>query len=225
MDAHKAIITNIFNNSTLIEVPFFQRSYVWKEDLWARMIEDMEYITKTNKPHFFGSIILKEGRKPLPGESFTDCRTIVDGQQRLTTFLLFMKVLCLKLGEPTVFDFQFRIMGQSIALRHGRNDIEAFEKVMAVTSTVKIDNPAPQSRIIEAYNFFVDHIDKSKLSIMPIMTNAQFVRIDLNADEDEQQIFNTINSLGVNLTTSELLKNYFFSRDTINEYEARYAWI
>ena len=41
MDAHKAIITNIFNNSTLIEVPFFQRSYVWKEDLWARMIEDM----------------------------------------------------------------------------------------------------------------------------------------------------------------------------------------
>lgn len=223
MDAHKAIITNIFNNSTLIEVPFFQRSYVWKEDLWARMIEDMEYITKTNKPHFFGSIILKEGRKPLPGESFTDCRTIVDGQQRLTTFLLFMKVLCLKLGEPTVFDFQFRIMGQSIALRHGRNDIEAFEKVMAATSTVKIDNPAPQSRIIEAYNFFVDHIDKSKLSIMSIMTNAQFVRIDLNADEDEQQIFNTINSLGVNLTTSELLKNYFFSRDTISEYEAKWA--
>ena len=41
MDAHKAIITSIFNNSTLIEVPFFQRSYVWKEDLWARMIEDM----------------------------------------------------------------------------------------------------------------------------------------------------------------------------------------
>ena len=126
MDAHKAIITNIFNNSTLIEVPFFQRSYVWKADLWARMIEDMEYIVKTNKPHFFGSIILKEGRRPHPGENFTDCRTIVDGQQRLTTFLLFMKVLCLKLGQSTTFDCQFRIMGQSIALRHGRNDIEAF---------------------------------------------------------------------------------------------------
>ena len=130
MDAHKAIITNIFNNSTLIEVPFFQRSYVWKADLWARMIEDMEYIVKTNKPHFFGSIILKEGRRPHPGENFTDCRTIVDGQQRLTTFLLFMKVLCLKLGQSTTFDCQFRIMGQSIALRHGRNDIEAFERVM-----------------------------------------------------------------------------------------------
>ena len=122
MDAHKAIITNIFNNSTLVEVPFFQRAYVWKEDLWGRMIEDMEFIVKTNKPHFFGSIILKEGRRPNLGENFTDCRTIVDGQQRLTTFLLFMKVLCLKLGQPTTFDCQFRIMGQSIALRHGRND-------------------------------------------------------------------------------------------------------
>lgn len=58
---------------------------------------------------------------------------------------------------------------------------------------------------------------------MMVMMNAQFVRIDLNADEDEQQIFNTINSLGVNLTTSELLKNYFFSRDTISEYEAKWA--
>ena len=32
-----------------------------------------------------------------------------------------------------------------------------------------------------------------------IMTNTQFVKIDLDEDEDEQQIFDTINSLGVNL--------------------------
>lgn len=222
MDAHKAIITDIFNNSTLIEVPFFQRSYVWKEDLWARLLEDMEYVVKTNKPHFLGSIILKEGRKPKSGENFSACRTVVDGQQRLTTFLLFMKVMCLKLEQPVLFDFQFRIMGQSIALRHGKNDIDAFETVMASTSATKIDNPAPQSKIIEAYNYFVEHIDETKLDIMTIIMNAQFVRIDLGADEDEQQIFNTINSLGVNLTTSELLKNYFFSRDTIREYESKW---
>ncbi len=222
MDAHKAIITNIFNNSTLIEVPFFQRSYVWKEDLWARLLEDMEYVVKTSKPHFFGSIILKAGRKPKQGENFADCRTVVDGQQRLTTFLIFMKVLCLKLGQSVLFDCQFRIMGQSIALRHGKNDIDDFETVMVSTSAVQIDNPAPQSRIIDAYNYFVEHIDETKLDIMTIIMNAQFVRIDLDADEDEQQIFNTINSLGVNLTTSELLKNYFFSRDTVSEYEAKW---
>ncbi len=121
MDAHKALITNIFNNSTLLEIPFFQRSYVWKEDLWSRLIDDMEFITKTRKMHFLGSIILKEGNPPGPGDRFTARTTVVDGQQRLTTFLLFLKVLSLKMGQTMWFDFQFRITGQEIALRHGKN--------------------------------------------------------------------------------------------------------
>jgi len=222
MDAHKALITNIFNNSTLVEVPFFQRSYVWKEDLWSRLLEDMEYVVKTRKPHFLGSIILKEGRKPAVGENFSACKTVVDGQQRLTTFLIFLKVLCMKLNQTVMFDYQFRIMGQSIALRHGKNDVDAFEKVMATEKPEKIDNPAPESRIIEAFNYFVEHIDETKLDIMTLLMNTQFVQIDLDSDEDEQQIFDTINSLGVNLTTSELLKNYFFSRETVSDYEARW---
>ncbi len=223
MDAHKALISNIFNNSTLVEVPFFQRSYVWKEDLWSRFLDDMEYIVKARKPHFFGSIILKKGKDPQVGDQFSERWTLVDGQQRLTTFLIFMKVLCLKHGQTALFDYQFRIMGQMIALRHGRNDIKAFEKVMAVNEAQRLDNPEPASRIIDAFNYFVDNINPATLDIMAINTNTQFVRIDLLADEDEQQIFDTINSLGVNLTTSELLKNYLFSRENIAEYEYRWA--
>lgn len=222
MDAHKALITDIFNNATLVEVPFFQRSYVWKEDLWSRLLEDMEYVVKTRKPHFLGSIILKMGRAPRPGEQFSSCRTIVDGQQRLTTFLIFLKVLCMKQGQTVMFDYQFRIMGQMVALRHGRNDVDAFEKIMATEAPQELPNPDPGSRVIEVFNYFVKNMDEVKLDIMAIMMNTQFVRIDLDVDEDEQQIFDTINSLGVNLTTSELLKNYFFSRETVSEYVSKW---
>jgi hypothetical protein len=38
-------------------------------------------------------------------------------------------------------------------------------------------------------------------------------------EEDEQQIFYTINSLGVRLTTAKLLKNYFFDRTKIDDYK------
>ena len=224
MDAHKALISDIFNGLTLIEIPFFQRSYVWKEDLWARLIEDMEFVVKTKKSHFLGSIILKEGRKPLPGEMFAVRKTVVDGQQRLTTFLIFLKVLCLK-TKQVLFDSQFRIRGHEMALRHGKNDIDAFEKTMSMTEAEKINDYKTPSRIIEVYNYFIDHIHEDKLSIMDIIMNTQFVRIDLDADEDEQQIFDTINSLGVNLTTSELLKNYFFSRETVREYELKWAQV
>ena len=127
MDARKAIITDVFNTATLIEVPFFQRSYVWQEDLWERLLDDMKYVVKANKPHFLGSIILKEGKQPLSTDVFTSRKTIVDGQQRMTTFMIFLKVLCLKLGQNQQFDFQFRIRLGEIALRHGKNDVAAFE--------------------------------------------------------------------------------------------------
>lgn len=122
MDANKALISNIFNGFTVVEVPFFQRTYVWRDDLWARFLEDMEFIVKMRKPHFFGSIILKEGKAPQPGDLFTERWTIVDGQQRLTTYLIFMKVLCLKRGQSALFNHLFRIVGTYIALRHGRHD-------------------------------------------------------------------------------------------------------
>ena len=63
MDAQIALIPDMFNYSTLMEIPFFQRGYVWDEDLWGRFLEDMEFIVKSRKSHFFGSLILKTGRE------------------------------------------------------------------------------------------------------------------------------------------------------------------
>lgn len=223
MDAHKALISDIFNYSTLIEIPFFQRAYVWKDDLWSRFLDDMVFLVESKKPHFFGSIILKEGRLPSQGDQFTKSWTIVDGQQRLTTLILFMRALSLMKGQTAFFDGQFKLMGQSIALKHGRNDIDAFEKVVAMTKPKCLDNPEPESNLINAYNYFIQNINPDQLDIITICTYAQFVKIELTADEDEQQIFDTINSLGVSLTTSELLKNYFFSRETVSDYESKWA--
>ncbi len=134
-----------------------------------------------------------------------------------------MKVLCLKSGQSALFDHLFRIVGTSIALRHGKNDVSAFERVMAMEAPKKIVDQSKPSRVIDAYHYFIDNVNPEKLNITVINANAQFVRIDLLQDEDEQQIFDTINSLGVNLTTSELLKNYFFSRENVTEYENRWA--
>ena len=83
MDAGKALISDIFNNATLVEVPFFQRSYVWKEDLWSRLLDDMVYVVEANKTHFLGSIILKEEPKPSAGANYARRYLVIDGQQRV----------------------------------------------------------------------------------------------------------------------------------------------
>lgn len=221
MDAHKAKIPDIVNNSTLIEVPFFQRAYVWKEDLWERFLDDMAFVVQYNRPHFLGTLILKDASVPQQNTSYATRLVLVDGQQRLTTFLIFLKVLCLKMNQPGIFDTNFRLITtRELSLQHGKNDSEAFKCVMDQTNAVPIIDNRSSSPIVQAFNYFASHLQMSTLNdYMTVISNVQFVRIDLGPTDDEQQIFDSLNSLGVNLTTSELLKNYFFSRNNLTDYQ------
>lgn len=219
MEAGGIKIDGIFNGSRLLEVPFYQRAYVWDEEQWDRFLSDMEFITKTRKPYFLGSIIFKCGKQPKTWDSFSDCKIVIDGQQRLTTLMIFFKVLCLRTGENKLFERNFRLEDDTIALQHGRNDVSAFEKVINQDKLEEIPNTTPESRIISAFNYFLKKLDADELDRKTIKQNVQFVCIDLLEGEDEQQVFDTINSLGVRLTTAELLKNYFYNKDNVEDYE------
>lgn len=223
MKAGEILINGIFNGSRMLEVPFYQRSYVWGEEQWDRFLSDMEFVSKTKKPYFLGSIILKSGKIPNTWDRFSDCKVVIDGQQRLTTLIIFFKVLCLKNNENPLFNRDFRLEDNTIALRHGKNDVEAFETVIEQDTIEKITNAKPDSKIISAFNYFIDHLDSKKLDRNIIKQNVQFVCIDLLDGEDEQQVFDTINSLGVRLTTAELLKNYFYNKENVNEYEKNWV--
>ena len=52
MKAGEILINGIFNSSRLLEIPFYQRKYVWDEEQWERFLEDLQYVTKTRKPYF-----------------------------------------------------------------------------------------------------------------------------------------------------------------------------
>jgi len=214
MDAGKKLINDIFNGNRVLEIPFFQRSYVWDEPQWERMLDDMEMVSILNSPYFLGSVILKQ----LPTEtsnSVGDKRTLIDGQQRLTTLNIFFKVLALKLDQNLSFDRTFRLYNNELALWHNHNDIKAFERVLNLEELVAFEG---EDNISRAYTYFLKNLDPSKIDKQKVLNNIMFVGIDLDSNEDEQQIFDTINSLGVRLTTAELLKNHFFDRDDLSEY-------
>ena len=113
MEATKQQIASIFNGHRVLEVPFYQRSYVWKIEQWQRFLEDMEFITHCNQDYFLGSVILKQQMTDM-GES-NDHRTIIDGQQRFTTLALFAKSLCLKTNDIDTFNQHF-IHAQQVLL-------------------------------------------------------------------------------------------------------------
>lgn len=219
MEAGKRSINEIFNGNKILEVPFFQRAYVWDEEQWERFVSDMEAVSRNNKPYFLGSVILKQ--KPTnSAQSVGDQRTVIDGQQRLTTLNIFFKVLSLKLGNSYLNDlFRLPMCGGQIALLHNRNDVKAFNHIMDLKALADLPG---DDNVTRAYRFFKDQLDETNINVRNVLTNIMFVGVDLNQDDDEQQIFDTINSLGVKLTTAELLKNYFFGRDDIQLYLDRW---
>lgn len=213
MDAGKRTINDIFNGNRVLEIPFFQRAYVWDKLQWERLLQDMESVSKSLKPYFLGSIILKQ-QPTNTGNKVGDIRTLIDGQQRLTTLSIFFKVLSLKNEDDYEFNRMFKLRNQ-IAIHHNHNDINAYELVMNLDKYEHID---AKDNISQAFNYFYEKIDPQKIDIQNILSKILFVGIDLDENENEQQIFDTINSLGVTLTTAELLKNYFFNRDELNIY-------
>lgn len=219
MDAGKSTISGVFNGSRLLEIPFYQRAYVWGEEQWERFLGDMEFVTASKRPYFLGSIILKQASSGNTWSEVSEVRTVIDGQQRLTTMVIFFKALCAKNGTNNLFERDFVLETGEVALRHGKYDRQDFEKVVNAAGCKPVEG---SSAIIHAYNYFLKNIDPEKIDRNTIKSNVQFVCIDLTEGEDEQQIFDTINSLGVRLTTAELLKNYFFNRE--NEQAFKECW-
>lgn len=221
MEAGKRTIRDIFNRGRNLEIPFFQRAYVWDTEQWQRFLEDMRMVSTTKKPYFLGSVILKQQETSSNKDSIL---TVIDGQQRLTTLNIFLKVLCLKNNSDNDFTETFKKQrDKSIILLHNHNDQDSFNKVVNLEASTVFKDVSENDNILSAYNFFNENITEEDLEnsvdFFNILDSVLFVGIDLGYEEDEQQIFDTINSLGVRLTTAELLKNYFFKRDEIDIYK------
>jgi uncharacterized protein with ParB-like and HNH nuclease domain len=90
----------------------------------------MEMVSITNKPYYLGSVILKQ-QLTQSTQSVGDRRTVIDGQQRLTTLCIFFKVLSLKLKNEYLANiFRLPMSSFDISQKHNHNDEESFNTVM-----------------------------------------------------------------------------------------------
>ena len=214
MRADVAEFNTIITNSRF-RIPFFQRKYVWKEPEWERFVNDIDLLEHRPSTYFLGSIILKE-----TGENggITEYE-VVDGQQRFTTLFLFMKFLHLKAQNSRDFIRTYMRAGNSTLpiLDHNQDDRQSFERILN-REVADVPIQKPNNLIERAYAFFQNHYrnldaDKAQDLIDRIYRLIRMVRITVNQGDDEQQIFDTINTLGVDLNTDELVKNFLYQAE------------
>lgn len=225
MDAGTKRIQEIFQSNIILKIPYFQRSYVWKEDNWERFINDMLDLPETDDNYFLGSVILKKAGKNEIGYEQYD---VVDGQQRLTTLVIFSKILYLMASKNEKFINNFmQDDTDDPVLRPNRKDSATFNEIVKMNSLAHI--LGGNGQVKKAYDYFFARMnvpeirDKANTLIRFMNNNVYLVRIIVDENENEQQIFDTINSLGQDLTTGELLKNYLFNDNNVDLYDQKWA--
>jgi uncharacterized protein with ParB-like and HNH nuclease domain len=74
-----------FFASKFFEIPKYQRSYAWEKQNVRELFEDIREALETKANHYIGTIVLA---KTMDDNIYN----VVDGQQRLTTIVMFISV-------------------------------------------------------------------------------------------------------------------------------------
>ena len=234
----------VFMQPQRLVVPLFQRPYVWNEEnqwepLWDDVVRVAERLLVPGakpQPHFLGAVVLQQ----TPSQTgLMQERTIIDGQQRLTTLQLLLDALHAELLrvsatapamriEPLVTNAEaFRTRPEDrFKVWPTNRDRSAFNDVMGAEPPVEHGALGHTGeRILEAHRYFSNQarewltlqgdadVTRRAAAIETATRDLlQMVVIDLGADENAQEIFETLNARGAPLTAADLIKNFVFQR-------------
>lgn len=214
-------------NNIKMEVPFFQRPYVWTIDNWKVFLNSI--VDENNKMPFIGSFIFQEIR--MNSRTYS----IIDGQQRLTTMFVMIKayldVFLTNLNPDDASEIKRIILIRkpgalnSKAVYESRLIPSAFDKpsfkaVMDFDVSCSDPNEVlnTKGQIADAYLYFYNEFKNYENKVMfdigqKILSDSNFyIIIDIDSDDDVQKIFDSVNSLGQKLTCADIIKNYLFQK-------------
>lgn len=209
------------------------------EPLWSdvrRVVELRLAEPYSNARHFLGAVVLQAHEART--QRFT-AWNVIDGQQRLTTVQLLADAaqgvftaaglgrLAGQLEDLTHNSERYVEGGESrLKVRHLNNDRDAFDEVM--TAEPPVDHRElkhPDSLIVQAHAYFTavvqqwlgpadgtDFEAKAKELTNVLLDGVQLVSIELEASENSQEIFETLNARGTPLTAADLVRNLVFQR-------------
>lgn len=218
------------SSKTIFEIPVFQRNYEWDKDQCEQLFKDLTVAAQTNTDHFIGAIVYVTET----GNKMSHIYRIIDGQQRLTSLTLLLKALS-DADEQDRDEIEEEYLtnkylddNNHLKLKPVEHDYEAFDSVM--NNMTDFDKP---SKVIDNYKFFRKLIEDSDIGsdeLYEAMNHFNMVYIELSGDSNEenpQVIFESLNSTGVSLSPSDLVRNFLLMKLDSQQQEELYKkyWV
>ncbi len=231
MEAYATTLLNFIkdNQKNQLVIPIYQRLYSWEKEQCKQLWDDIIKIGGNDKMdgHFIGSILYVL-------DSITHSNNallIIDGQQRLTTITLLLTALRNHLSDE--------VKRKEIENRYLINSDEKGDKKFRLilsesdkdTLSSLIDKDRrkpsePSSKIMENFKLFEEWISKNtdKLgTIFKGLKKLTIVWIALEKGKDDPQlIFESMNSKGIELAQTDLIRNYIVMETETEKQEGFY---
>ncbi|WP_139452069.1 DUF262 domain-containing protein [Campylobacter armoricus] len=171
-----------------LNIPYYQRPYAWEKKHVKTLLKDISEQIDKNQKYLLGSLILHKENKENKEDKFN----IVDGQQRLTTLALILRVLCEKKS----------------------NEQECKEcKIGNFLGKVNYSHNESKYHIKENYEYIKAYFesyknDKKDKFLNFLLENIEFICVLAPNVDDAFLFFDSANSKGKGLKSYDLIKAF-----------------
>ena len=236
LDTSTVSLSDIVGNGKTYTVPPYQRDYSWKRDQWEDLWNDIVAIREGGSVHYMGSIVLQNmGEKKyhvIDGQQrFSTLTLIVLGVINYLNNLVEADV-DVEDNRQRIELLQRKFIGDkdpasltySSKLQLNENNNSFFQSNLLVfRDPTNINTLRDSDKLLwQAYNFFVDRLTElfdekangeevANFLNKLVAEKLMFIQIVVEDELSAYTVFETLNSRGVGLTVTDLLKNYLFS--------------
>ena len=236
LNATDATFYDIIGNGKIYTIPQFQRDYSWSKENWEDLWNDFLSVEETNNPHYMGSIVLQNDDKNnddhfivVDGQQRLTTMTIYEIATISILEELIKKNIDNENNQQRIIEIERSFIGKkTIAtlyyetkLNLNKNNNIYFQdyivKRREPISYTKLKDS--EKALYDCYFYFKKEISEKFQQNGEKMTDFLenivakkmiFIRIVVDSEIEAYTIFETLNARGVELTTTDLLKNYLF---------------
>jgi len=218
VQAEKNQFTKFISGEVTLVIPVYQRNYDWKVENCARLFEDIKTVIEKNKPHFIGTFVYQQMSVGGASQEYI----IIDGQQRIASIILLAKALYDSTDDDDLReDIRSRFIRHTTGrglrnkcrLRPTEYDSATFDKLMsdAAFDEHNFTDDEKKSAMYKNYKFFRDKVSSSagaEEKFCDAIGRLIVVSISIDSNENPQEIFESLNSTGLDLSPADLIRNF-----------------
>jgi uncharacterized protein with ParB-like and HNH nuclease domain len=239
LDTKTFTLNEILGNGKIYFVPQFQRDYSWEQDHLDDLWNDLVNTYSLNEAHYMGSIVLQikgdqsekqfwiiDGQQRFTTLSLLALAVInkikglaaaeIDKAQNTERADLLMKQY---IGQK---DPSSLLYSSKLFLNENNDDFYQ-QRLLTFRSPVNYSKLIDSDKLLwDAFQYFVKQVnelfnnEKNGEKVASFLTKTvgellKFIQITVVDELNAYTVFETLNSRGVELTSTDLLKNYLFS--------------